>query len=310
MAPAAAHAQDDSGDTIGTGAADGGSEPTDPTVTDTGRITISADGSRVKLGQGITFSGTRDPAGSRERVNLRYRTPGSKYRTVAHTRTDARGRYSVRTKPRRNGSFVVTSPRTSGDALRSRRVDVEVHARVTIEGRKHQLRDRGIRVKGKVRPGDSGRRIVLERQTGKGWQRLEATRTGQRGGYRIRWSPPSLGGYRLRARFGGDELSRGARGVMASRVHAYREDHASYYGPGFYGNTTACGQTLRRSTVGVAHKRIRCGAKIRFHYRGTTRRITVIDRGPYIAGRRWDLTNAARKKLGFPKGVDDVWANR
>ena len=47
----------------------------------------------------------------------------------------------------------------------------------------------------------------------------------------------------------------------------------------------------------------------RFHYRGTTRRIEVIDHGPFIAGRRWDLTNAARRKLGFPNGVDDIWAD-
>ena len=34
--------------------------------------------------------------------------------------------------------------------------------------------------------------------------------------------------------------------------------HASWYGPGFFGNTTACGQTLTKKTVGVAHKKLPC----------------------------------------------------
>lgn len=305
-APRDSDALEDPAPEVGTSEGDG----TDPTATGTGSITINADRTRIKLGQSISFSGRRKPAQGGERVNLKFKRPGGTYRRVARTRTDARGRYTVSAKPRRNGNFVVTSPRQSGKALRSRRQEVGVHARVEAEGRRHQLRDRGVRVSGKVRPMDSGRRVVLQRQTGKGWQRLKATRTGARGQYSFRWDPPSLGGYKLRARFGGDELNRGARGALGHRVNVYRKDHASYYGPGFYGNTTACGQTLRRGTVGVAHKRIRCGAKIRFHYRGTTRRITVIDRGPYIAGRRWDLTNAARKRLGFPRGTDDIWANR
>ena len=36
----------------------------------------------------------------------------------------------------------------------------------------------------------------------------------------------------------------------------------------------------------------------------------MIDRGPFIEGRRWDLTDAARRALGFPRGVDEIWANK
>jgi hypothetical protein len=74
---------------------------------------------------------------------------------------------------------------------------------------------------------------------------------------------------------------------------------ATWYGPGFYGNRTACGQVLRRGTVGVAHKTLPCGAKVTISYRGRALVTKVIDRGPYRAGYSWDLTNGARELLHF-----------
>ena len=74
---------------------------------------------------------------------------------------------------------------------------------------------------------------------------------------------------------------------------------ATWYGPGFYGNQTACGQVLRPGTVGVAHRSLPCGTRVRFVYRGRQLVTRVIDRGPYSAGHAWDLTNGAREALGF-----------
>jgi hypothetical protein len=275
-----------------------------------GRLSISADDQGIRLGQRVRFTGRRQPGRRGDPIKLRYRPAGGDYRVVARATTDARGHYRVAATPRHNGSFVVSSPRSSGEALRSRREEVSVRAEIGIEAERHQLGARGIEAGGRVRPGTSGRRVTLERQTGKGWQRVDRTRTTSAGDYRFRWKPPGLGTYALRARFRGDDSNRGDRAALDHRVVVYRKDHASYYGPGFYGETTACGQTLRRDTVGVAHKRIRCGTVVRFRYHGTTRRIPVIDRGPFIRGRRWDLTDAARRKLGFPKGTDDIWADR
>ena len=65
-------------------------------------------------------------------------------------------------------------------------------------------------------------------------------------------------------------------------------------GPGFYGNTTACGQTLTKKMVGVAHKKLPCGSRVVFAYKGRWARAKVIDRGPYIGGRTWDLTGSLR----------------
>lgn len=80
---------------------------------------------------------------------------------------------------------------------------------------------------------------------------------------------------------------------------------ASWYGPGFYGGRTACGQKLRASTVGVAHKTLPCGSKVLIGYRGRYLLTRVIDRGPFVAGRSWDLTNGARLSLGY-EGADPV----
>jgi rare lipoprotein A len=74
---------------------------------------------------------------------------------------------------------------------------------------------------------------------------------------------------------------------------------ATWYGPGLYGNRTACGQVLRPGTVGVAHRNLPCGTKVKFAYHGRELVTTVIDRGPYSPGHAWDLTNGARRALDF-----------
>jgi rare lipoprotein A len=80
---------------------------------------------------------------------------------------------------------------------------------------------------------------------------------------------------------------------------------ASWYGPGLWGRRTACGQTLRPHTLGVAHKTLPCGTAVKFVYHGQALVTQVIDRGPYAHGRAWDLTAAASEALGFD-GVGKV----
>jgi rare lipoprotein A len=74
---------------------------------------------------------------------------------------------------------------------------------------------------------------------------------------------------------------------------------ATWYGPGFYGRRTACGQTLRRSTLGVAHKTLPCGTAVTFYLLGRFVTVPVIDRGPYAPGVHFDLTAAAASRLGL-----------
>ncbi len=72
-----------------------------------------------------------------------------------------------------------------------------------------------------------------------------------------------------------------------------------------YGGPLACGGRLARNQLGVAHKSAPCGTLVTFRYHGRVIRVPVIDRGPYIAGREWDLTGATAELLGF-NGLDFI----
>ena len=75
---------------------------------------------------------------------------------------------------------------------------------------------------------------------------------------------------------------------------------ATWFGPGFYGQTTACGQTLTPAVVGVANRTLPCGTLVKFSYRGHGIVAPVIDRGPYANnGAQWDLTSEAARKIGM-----------
>jgi Lytic transglycolase len=69
----------------------------------------------------------------------------------------------------------------------------------------------------------------------------------------------------------------------------------SWYGPGFYGQHTACGEILTQTLRGVANRTLPCGTLVTFRNpkNGLTITVPVVDRGPYVAGRQWDLTHGA-----------------
>jgi hypothetical protein len=83
-----------------------------------------------------------------------------------------------------------------------------------------------------------------------------------------------------------------APGVVSKSAWHHDRD-ISWYGPGLYGNGTACGQTLTKTLVGVAHRTLPCGTLVTFRYNGVTLTVPVIDRGPYVSGRTWDLSYGA-----------------
>ena len=128
------------------------------------------------------------------------------------------------------------------------------------------------------------------------------------GSFALRWSPDRIGAYNVRAYGVHERRMRGSTSV-ARHLTAYREAAASYYGPGLYGGGLACGGTLQPGTLGVASKTLPCGAKVKFLYRGQTITVPVVDRGPYVVGRDFDLTAATRERLGFP-GVGVLLSSR
>jgi hypothetical protein len=70
------------------------------------------------------------------------------------------------------------------------------------------------------------------------------------------------------------------------------DPEASFYGPGFYGRRTACGLAMTTSLRGVASRTLPCGTLVTFKNpsNGRTATVPVVDRGPYVSGRIWDLT--------------------
>jgi hypothetical protein len=81
-------------------------------------------------------------------------------------------------------------------------------------------------------------------------------------------------------------------------VPTWRDDpEISWYGPGLYGNGTACGQRYTRTIMGVAHRSLPCGTLVSFRHGGREITVPVIDRGPYVGGRIFDLSRAACKAL-------------
>lgn len=88
-------------------------------------------------------------------------------------------------------------------------------------------------------------------------------------------------------------------GVVQKNYWRY-DGNVSWYGPGFYGRRTACGHALTTTLVGVAHRTLPCGSLIEFRNPSTGRSVTmpVVDRGPYVSGRSWDLTGGACRALG------------
>jgi rare lipoprotein A (peptidoglycan hydrolase) len=90
-----------------------------------------------------------------------------------------------------------------------------------------------------------------------------------------------------------------AKADVVAKPRWRRDSNVSWYGPGFYGKRTACGLALTRGLLGVAHRTLPCGTKITFKNPDNGRVVTVpvVDRGPYVSGRQWDLTGGLCVKL-------------
>jgi rare lipoprotein A len=79
-------------------------------------------------------------------------------------------------------------------------------------------------------------------------------------------------------------------------------------GPAAFGRSTACGGILRPDTEGVAHPTLPCGVRLFITFHSTTVLTQVVDRGPYVPGRQFDLTDALARRLGL-RGVQQIhWA--
>jgi rare lipoprotein A len=149
----------------------------------------------------------------------------------------------------------------------------------------------------------AGGRVELQLRAHRRWRTVTETHTGVRGRYRLRYRPHPIGSEPARVRFAGDAQDRPSHRRLG-RLNVYRLAEASWYGGG---GSLACGGWLSSSTLGVANKTLPCGTLVTLRYDGHRLRVPVIDRGPYVAGREYDLTEATKRTLGF-EGTGEVWA--
>lgn len=167
------------------------------------------------------------------------------------------------------------------------------------------LAGNGLAVRGKMRPSGRHRVKLVFRGPDRA---VRGVKTKANGTFALRWAPERTGSYAVRA-YGVHDRRVAASRSAKRKLTSYRLAGASYYGPGLYGNGVACGGTLMPGTMGVAHKTLPCGTKVKLRYHGRSVTVPVIDRGPYVAGRDYDLTEAVKVRLGFP-GVGTVLATR
>jgi rare lipoprotein A len=151
--------------------------------------------------------------------------------------------------------------------------------------------------------GQPGRVVTLQALGRHGWSTVTSTHTGAHGRFQLSFMARRLGSRLVRLRFAGSSLARSSRKQLG-RLNVYRLAEASWYGGG---GGLACGGELTSSTLGVANKTLPCGTIVTLHYGARTIRVPVVDRGPYVSGREFDLTEATKRALGFGD-LGEVWS--
>lgn len=180
----------------------------------------------------------------------------------------------------------------------------------TISARASALLRGRYLVTGQVAASDAGDTIEIERlghQTRGAWAPTMQAHVASDGTFSATWHVNHIGRFALRAVVVGagssaSDVSTALSSSPASpslTVTVYRPSVATLYGPGFYGDKTACGEVLRHATIGVANRTLPCGTQVALYYQGRTIVVPVIDRGPYANGADWDITMATARRLGL-----------
>jgi rare lipoprotein A (peptidoglycan hydrolase) len=147
----------------------------------------------------------------------------------------------------------------------------------------------------------AGQTVTLETREGTDqWVSVASVAVAPDGSFDSSWRPDGSGQFQLRGVLASASTAAASPSSSAPRtVVVYKPSIATWYGPGFYGKKTACGQRLTRTMLGVAHKRLACGTQVQVSFRGHTIVVPVVDRGPFAHHASWDLTAATAKQLGM-----------
>ena len=178
---------------------------------------------------------------------------------------------------------------------------------ITIAARQSGVLTWRTRFSGAAPRRDAGRIIEVQRTAKPGssrWVEATTTTVAPDGTFGASWRANRAGRLAFRAvilRSGSTATA--AAASPALHITVFRLSTASWYGPHFFGHRTACGRVLRKTTLGVANRSLKCGTKVTILYRGHSITVPVIDRGPYSRGVYWDLTEATAQALGMTETV-------
>ena len=171
---------------------------------------------------------------------------------------------------------------------------------ITLSTNASAMLRRGLTFSGIASSSAAGKTIEIERlghQTDWQWAPTVTATVAPNGSFSAVWHTNHIGRFSVRAQIWQTGSSSAAATAPTVLTTIYRPSIASWYGPGLYGHHTACGERLRRTTLGVANRTLKCGTKVAFYYRGVTMIVPVIDRGPYANHADWDLTQATSRDL-------------
>jgi len=131
------------------------------------------------------------------------------------------------------------------------------------------------------------------------WATVASAAAAANGTFTIAWHASRAGQLQLRVVSAGVASTSSVTATPQVSLSVYQPVVATWYGPGFYGNKTACGEKLTRAIVGLADRTLPCGTPVSISYNGMTLTMPVIDRGPYANSATLDLTSAAAQELGL-----------
>lgn len=209
-------------------------------------------------------------------------------RAVAHNRGEAK---IVAWNLERTATYRVTHAGLASEEFR-----IQVRAGLNmIVSPGHILSGKPVELRGTLLPAVAGRRVELQERRRGRWRPLRTVPV-ENGSFSTTFVPDSTGPGVVRARFAGDEVN--TKRINFAVMTIFQRTVATWYGPGFFGNGTACGQVYTDQILGVAHRTLPCGTNVTFFYNGIVLTIPVIDRGPY-SDADWDLSAEAARRLGF-----------
>jgi hypothetical protein len=271
-------------------------------------VTAKLRDSSLSYGEKVVATG-QVAGGEGSPVALEYRPQGSpQWAAVAAGKAGKGGAFRLAVRLSRSGAVrVVAGDRgaahaaSAGGAPAAASVEqpVRVAARFATTRKKLNVRaGRTATIAGALRRPAAGRTVALELRKGQTWRTLDRAKTDPAGRFQLSYRTRASDSVPVRLAFSGDAQNAPTARPLG-RLNAFRHSFASWYGPGFYGSRTACGQTFHAGIMGVAHRSLPCGASVTFRHRGRVVRARVVDRGPFAAGREFDLSPAVKEALGF-----------